>query len=352
MENSASRKSKRSQPCCAAKADDGSPVSSLLPYDPVPWLMVQNGLAAVRARRFRGLHRDDDEETVKSIELEFCKSQLPNGSFDQSLLKTAGVLNLLADLKPFSSKTVIQKAASYLLSILEAQPGYDRAKSVKPSSLETPCDLCGFFGSYEDRNFPEVLALGAKEMNFYREFEPLLGPKSAVRAVRRSSLDRPGPSSCYSWGLIPLCYTIEALCRSGYAEDPKLKPAINVLLGAQRKSGGWCRNLAGHPNCTIQAIRALASHRQLKQGAHAEKALGFMHMTRFSSGDSRNRWWRGSNVFAAVQAIAAWDTSLAREIILSVLSDLAKRQQKNGTWGGLCKIERVAAVLYAARRIA
>lgn len=322
-----------------------------LPYDPVPWLMAQNGLAAVRARRFLGLHRDDDEETVKSIELEFSKSQLPNGSFDQSLLKTAGVLNLLADLKPFSSKTVIQKASSYLLSVLEAQPGYDRAKSVKPSSLEMPCDLCGFFGSYEDRNHPEVLALGAREMNFYREFEPLLGPKSAVRAVHRSSLDRPGPSSCYSWGLIPLCYTIEVLCRAGYSEDSKLKPAINVLLGAQRESGGWCRNLAGHPNCTIHAIRALASHPQLKHGAHAEKALRFMRMTQHASGDRRKRWWGGSNVFAAIQAVAAWDTPAAQHIIRSAVAGLAHRQQKNGTWAGPCRIERAAAVLYGARRI-
>ncbi|MCW4021100.1 MAG: hypothetical protein NWF14_07740, partial [Candidatus Bathyarchaeota archaeon] len=290
--------------------------------------------------------------TVKSIEFKFSKSQLSNGSFDQSLLKTTGVLNLLADLKPLSSKILIEKASSYLLSVLEAQPGYDRAKSVKPSSLEMPCDLCGFFGSYEDRNRPEVLALGAREMNFYREFEPLLGPKSAVRAVRRSSLDRPGPSSCYSWGLIPLCYTIEALCRAGYAEDPKLKPAINVLSGAQRESGGWCRNLAGHPNCTIHAIRALASHPQLKHGTHAEKALRFMHMTQHASADRRKRWWGGSNVFAAIQAVAAWDIPVAQDIIHSSVAGLAHRQQKNGTWGRSCRTERVAAVLYTARRIA
>ena len=327
-------------------------MSFLLPYDPVPWLMAQNGLAAVRARRFLGLHRDDDEETVKSIELDFSKSQLPNGSFDQSLLKTAGVLNLLADLKHFSSKTVIQKASSYLLSVLEAQPGYERAETVKPSSLEMPCDLCGFFGPYEDRNRPEALALGAKEMNFYREFEPLLAPKSLVRAVRRSTLDRPGPSSCYSWGLIPLCYTVEALCRAGYSEDPKLKPAFNVLLGAQRESGAWCRNLAGHPNCTIHAIRALAFHPHLKHSTYAEKALRFMRITQHASGDSRSRWWRGSNIFAAIQAIGRWDTPLAHEMISSALLGLAKRQRKNGTWGGPCRIERVAAVLYAACRIA
>ena len=152
-----------------------------LTYDPIPWLMTQNGLEAARARRILGLHREDDEGTVRSVELQLSKAQLPDGSFEHSLIKTAGVLNLLDDLKPFDSKTLIGKASSYLLSVLKAQPGYKRAEEVMPSSLRTPCDLCGFFGPYEDRNRPDVLASGAREMNFYREFEPLLGPKSIVR---------------------------------------------------------------------------------------------------------------------------------------------------------------------------
>jgi len=317
----------------------------LLTYDPIPWLMAQKGLAAVRARRVLDLDRDDDDEAVRSVELQLLKTQLPNGSFEHSLIKTAGVLNLLDDLKPFNSKTLIEEGSSYLMSVLEAQPGYERARRVTPGSLRTSCDLCVFFGPYEDRNRPDALALGAREMNFYREFEPLFGPKTMVRASRKSSLDRPRPSSCYSWGLIPLCYTIEAVCRAGYAEDAKLKPAINVLLGAQRESGGWCRNLAGHPNCTLHAIRALASHSQLRHSPYSEKALRFMQQV---SQDKRNRWWGGSNIFAAIQAIARLDTPIAQEIVQSAILSLAPRQQKNGTWGGPCRVERVTAVLYAA----
>lgn len=261
------------------------------------------------------------------------------------------MLNLTDDLKLANSKSVVSKASSYLLSVLEAQPSYERARLATPGSLRTPCDLCGFFGPYEDRNLPEVLAFGAREMNFYREFEPLLGPKSMVRASRRSSLDRPGASSCYSWGLIPLCYTIEALCRAGYEENPKLKPAVNVMLGAQRESGGWCRNLGGHPNCTIHAIRALSSLPQLRRSSYAQKALRFMRETQQASNVGRSRWWRGSNVFAAIQAIAKWNTPVSREIIHSALGELAQHQHKNGTWGGPCRIERVAAVLYALRRV-
>ena len=152
--------------------------------------------------------------------------------------------------------------------------------------------------------------------------------------------------------MIPLCYTIEALCRAGHPRDPELKPAINVMLGAQRRSGGWWRGLKGHPNCTIHAIRALGSHPQLRHSTYARKALGFMRMTQQASKDKRARWWRGSNVFAAIQATAKWDTPVAREIIQSAMPGLAQRQQKYGTWGGPCRIERVAAALYAAHRIA
>jgi len=336
----------------SGKGERHMPTKPFLAYDPIPWLMTQNGLVAVRARRLLSLHREDDEETVKSLELQLSKAQLPDGSFEHSIIKTVGVLNLLDDLKPFNSKTLIEKASFYLLSVLEAQPGYERAKRVTPSSLRTSCDLCGFFGPYEDRNRPEFLALGAREMNFFREFEPLLGPKSVVRSSRRSNFDHLGASSCYSWGLIPLSYAIEALCHAGHAENLKLKPAVNVMLGAQRESRGWCRNLGGHPNCTIHAVRALASHEQLRQSTYAEKALRFMRMTQQASENQCRRWWSGSNVFATIQVIAEWDIPAAREIIQSALLGLAQRQQKNGTWGDPCRIERLAAVLKATRRIA
>ena len=318
-----------------------------LPYDPVPWLMAQDARAAVRARRLLGLHHEGDEETVRSVECELSESQLSDGTFEHSLIKTAGVLNLLDDLKPYNSKTMIKNAASYLLDFLESQPGYNEGRDVTPGSLETPCDLCGFFGPYENRNLPETLASGAREMNFFREFEPLLGPKSKVRAKRKSSFDRVGPSSCYSWGLIPLCYAIEALCRAGYEEDPKIKPPVNVLLGAQRASGGWCRNLGGAPNCTIHAIKALAVHPQLRDSLYAEKALQLLQNLR----KSQNRWWRGSNVFAAIQAIAEFEFPISKEILFEELKILALRQQKNGTWGGPCRNERVTAVLYALQHL-
>ena len=155
----------------------------MLDYNPIPWLMTQKGLPAVRARRLLGLHCDGDEEEVSELERSYAGSQLRDGSFQQSPMKTAGILNLLDDLRASGSKGLIASAASYLISVLQSQPGYGQAGDIKPGSLRTPWDLCGFFGPYEDRNDPEVMIRGAQEMNFYREYEPLLGPKSPVRCT-------------------------------------------------------------------------------------------------------------------------------------------------------------------------
>jgi len=312
----------------------------MLPYDPIPWLLEQEGLSAFRARRLLSIDLEGDVGEVRTFERDLARSQGKDGSFEQSPMKTAGVLNLLDDLRPTGSKKTVTKAASFLISLLESQPGYERARNVTPGSLQNPCDLCGFFGPYEDRSLPAAMAHGAREMNFYREFEPLLGPKSPVRPERRSSLDRAGPASCYSWGLIPLSYTVEALCRAGYAEDKRVQPAINALLGAQRESGGWCRNLGGHPSCTIHGIRAIGAHPKLRKSQCAEGALGLIRQSR-----------KGPSIFAILQAVAAFDLPVARDIIRDGLEDLAPRQKKNGTFGTPCRIERVAAVLVAAKRL-
>jgi hypothetical protein len=324
----------------------------MLCYDPIPWLMAQEGQPAVRARRLLGLHREGDEEVVRALERELAREQLAGGSFENSPMKTAGVLNLLDDLRAGGSERLIARGASYLVSVLESQPGYEGAGSVVPGSLRIPWDLCGFFGPYEDRNRPEVVMQGAREMNFYRQYEPLLGPKSPVRGVRRSSLDRAGPSSCYAWGLIPLAYIIEALNRAGYTHDERLRPAINALLGAQRESGGWCRNLGGSLDCTLHAVRALGAHAKLRGSDHAERALEFMRVAQTGALDgSAMRWWRGSNLFAAIQAAVAFDSPIAREIIRDTLGVVTARQRRNGTFGGPCRIERVTAVLVAKRTV-
>ena len=312
--------------------------------------MAQEGLPAIRARRMLGLHREDDLAFVRELESKLAAEQGADGSFAGSPMRTAGTLNLLDDLRTAGSQEVIARGGLYLFFGLQSQPGYERARSVTPASLTTPCDLCGFFGPYEARGVPERMAHGADEMDALREFEPLLGPQSPVRRERRSCLDRAGPSSCYAWGLIPLSYTVEALCRAGFARDERLQPAIHALLGAQRQSGGWCRNLAGHTGCSIYAIRALGAHPELRPSAYAERALAFWRETQLGEcGSSLQRWWRGTNLFAALQATAAFELLLAREMERDVLEALAPRQRKNGTFGTPHPVERVAAVLAAMK---
>jgi hypothetical protein len=306
--------------------------------DPRPWLMAQQGLIAVRARRRLGIERDGDTETIHTLERRLLGEQQADGSFAHSPIKTAGVLNLIDDLQTAGSGPVVAAAASYLFAVLAAQPGYGRAGTVAPGSLQSPCDLCGFFGPYESRDRPDVLAWGTREMNYYREYEPLLGPKSPVRSERRSSRDRVGPGSCYAWGLIPLSYLTETLCRAGYARDERLHPAVSALLGAQRRSGGWCRNLGGHPNCTLHAVRALGAHPELRQGPYTERAIAFVHGCMPHA---------RLNPFALLHVVAPFDLPAAREIARDTLAAVAPRQRANGTFGGPNPVERVAAVLAA-----
>jgi hypothetical protein len=325
----------------------------MMAYDPTTWLMAQEGLPAVRARRMLGMQREGDAAFVRHLENALAAEQDAKGSFGGSPIRTAGTLNLLDDLRADASAETIARGGRYLLAVLQSQPGHERAKEIEPGSLTTPCDLCGFFGPYETRNEPARMARGADEMNAFRQFEPLTGPQSPIRGERRSSRDRAGPSSCYAWGLIPLSYTIETLCRAGCARDERLQPAINALLGTQRESGGWCRNLGGHTGCSIYAIRALGAHPELRQSVYAARALRFWRETQLGeSGNDLRRWWRGANLFAALLAASSFDLPLAREIIQDALAEIAPRQRKNGTFGTPHRVERVAAALLAMARCA
>jgi hypothetical protein len=308
----------------------------MLKHDPRPWLMQQEGTAAVRARRRLRLERADDQRSVQTLLRKLAGAQSADGSFKGSFMNTAGHLKLLADLRVPTAEGLTGKAAEYLFGVLASQPGYRAAERVRPGSLRTEFDLCGFFGPYEARNQPDVLAAGAREMNFYRLAEPLLGPKAPVRAVRRSSLDRPGPGSCYAWGLVPLCYVIESLCWAGHAADGRLRPAVNALLGAQRNSGGWCRGLGGHASCTLPALRTMGAHPALRSSDYAERAAQLIR-----------RWPRKLSPLLIVQSLASIDRPVAHQMAREALDALARSQRRNGTFGDPHPVERVLAILTA-----
>ncbi len=130
----------------------------VLKYDPLPWLLEQTGDNAVRARRALGVECDSDVRCANEIAAHLAAGQSANGSFDESLMKTAGIIDLCVDLHLPELEMLTQRAAEYLLGVLMRQPGYQRAKALSPGNLREACDLCGFFGPYADRNLPEKMA--------------------------------------------------------------------------------------------------------------------------------------------------------------------------------------------------
>jgi hypothetical protein len=208
---------------------------------------------------------------------------------------------------------------------------------VAPGALTEPLDICGFFACYDDRSRPEELARGAGEMNHYRRCEPLLGPKHLVRSKRRSAFDRVGAPSCYSWGLLPLAYTIEALARAGLARDARLSPAINVLLGVQRRSGGFCRNLGGHRNCTLPALSALGALPQCQRSPYAERALECVHAQA-----ARIAPWK------LLRAIGDIDLPLARRMRRELVHAVAREQKRDGSFPDPHALHKALAVARCA----
>jgi hypothetical protein len=279
-----------------------------------------------------------DQDAAVALAERLTLDQRSDGSVGGSPLRTAGTVLCLVDLDVPAG--AVEEAAGFLLDLLEAQPGYARAVSVAPGELTQPCDLCGFFETYACRTDPAARRVGSAEMNALREIDPLIGPRAPVKAAATSARARVGPGSCYSWGLIPLAYITEALCRSGHADDPRLTPALNVLLGAQRRSGGWCRNPGGHPKCTLYAVRALAAHPDLRTGPQAEAALRCV--ARFPIRTFR---------FAYLDALARFEHPAAHSAMQHILSAVTRQQRPDGSFSGPCRVERAAAALLASRAL-
>ena len=87
---------------------------------------------------------------------------------------------------------------------------------------------------------------------------------------------------------------------------------------------------------------------QLRAGEGGMKVPEFMRAAQVGPlGDRAARWWRGSNLFAAIRAVAGFDSPIARDIIRDTLDVVSTNRRRNGTFGCSCQIERAVAVLLA-----
>lgn len=87
---------------------------SMIKFDPVRWLRAQAGETALRARRKLGIQVESDSSAAAACVNSLRQQQEQDGSFANSPMKTACVLNLLDDLDIPDAHDTIQAGADFL----------------------------------------------------------------------------------------------------------------------------------------------------------------------------------------------------------------------------------------------
>lgn len=141
---------------------------------------------------------------------------------------------------------------------------------------------------------------------------------------------------------------VRFLIQFGYAQDPRLRRAIDWLLPIQRDDGMWfCRGAAGRGclRATLDLLRVAALDPQtaLQPGmAPAAAAVcGLLmepRMSRYHVGDAWGTWERlkypyfGFSVVSALDALARLGYTLKEPKIAAAAEYLLSRQRPDGAW--------------------
>jgi hypothetical protein len=141
---------------------------------------------------------------------------------------------------------------------------------------------------------------------------------------------------------------VRFLIQFGYAEDPRVRQAIDWLLAIQRDDGMWfCRGAEGRGclRATLDVLRlaALDPQTAAQPGiAHAVTALEALlmapRMSRYHVGDGWGTWqclkypYFGFSVISALDALARLGCTLDEPRIAAAAGYLLSRQSPDGTW--------------------
>jgi hypothetical protein len=141
---------------------------------------------------------------------------------------------------------------------------------------------------------------------------------------------------------------VRFLIQFGYAQDPRVRKAIDWLLPIQREDGMWfCRGAAGRGclRATIDVLRVAAldpqtaAHPGITQAATAVcDLLMEPRMSRYHVGDAWGTWeglkypYFGFSVISALDALARLGYTLKEPKIATAVDYLLNRQLPDGTW--------------------
>jgi hypothetical protein len=141
---------------------------------------------------------------------------------------------------------------------------------------------------------------------------------------------------------------VRFLIQFGYAEDPRVRNAINWLLPIQRDDGLWFCRPVGARGClraTIDVLRLAAlDPRTAVQPEIAQAAAAVCdllmepRMSRYHVGEAWGSWeclkvpYFGFSVISALDALARLGCTLAERRVAAASEYLLSRQSPDGTW--------------------
>jgi hypothetical protein len=195
-------------------------------YDPVvPFKAMDGRLGLLGRRGFLGGFTESDRSAIEAYKNEVSREQQPNGSWEDSAVRTAFKLIRLAEVGATIKEAAVEKAVAWLLEAKEPL-GF-------PALFMTAEKAVDSFNAWKARQEPgskkrRHRAPSAREGQMFLDNRDILGVSNACYGCELK----------ITWAS---AIAVEALLRCGLYEEPRVVKAINTLLAMRHESNSrWC----------------------------------------------------------------------------------------------------------------